>query len=86
VHNYDGAIWGPPSFSVPCSLMVHDAKWLANEFVAAVSEHGKQLQESLNHGPCMSAAAAITTMLTHWWAATPEGQMFSLGVSSTGII
>ena len=28
VHQYDGAIWGPPSFSLPATDMIADAKWL----------------------------------------------------------
>ena len=28
VHRYDGAVWGPPSFSLPVVEMVADDKWL----------------------------------------------------------
>lgn len=32
VHGYDGAIWGPPSFSLPAVEMIWDKKWMENEF------------------------------------------------------
>lgn len=33
VHGYDGAIWGPPSFSLPAVEMIWDKKWIENEFI-----------------------------------------------------
>lgn len=32
VHGYDGAIWGPPSFSLPAVEMIWDKKWMETEF------------------------------------------------------
>lgn len=37
VHEYDGAIWGPPSFSQSVVEMAYDNKWLAIDFPHQVS-------------------------------------------------
>ena len=34
VHEYDGAVWGPPWFSLPVPEMVADEKWLQVVFLS----------------------------------------------------
>ncbi|XP_064606859.1 putative malate dehydrogenase 1B isoform X2 [Liolophura sinensis] len=84
VHNYDGAVWGPPSFSRPVLEMLHDDKWVGEEFPSLVKQRKAEVQEKLGHPATMSRAAAITTMVGHWWNGSPSGQMFSLAVVSEG--
>lgn len=38
----------------------------------------------MKHSASMSRAAAIETTMAHWWNGTPEGQIFSLVVTSEG--
>ncbi|CAH1774249.1 unnamed protein product, partial [Owenia fusiformis] len=84
IHGYDGAIWGPPSFSVDCAEMVHDDKWLEKEFVELLKTRQENVETMLQHGGHFSQAAAIVSAMTQWWNGSPPGQTFSLGVYSEG--
>lgn len=84
VHGYDGAIWGPPSFSLPAPEMLWDKIWMEKEFIELVKTRREKMTELLRHGPSMSAGGAINSMLKHWWNGSPTGQMFSLAVCSEG--
>ncbi len=85
VHEYDGAIWGPPSFSLPVTEMVHDDKWLQTTFLENVANRKESEEGLLNHRASMAHAAAAVSLVNHWWNGSPEGQIFSLGVASEGI-
>lgn len=84
VHGYEGAITGPPSFSVSVVEMVHDDKWLAGEFLEMLKKHRSMMEEMLRHPAAMAQAAALCSFVRDWWHGTPEGQIFSLGVCSEG--
>ncbi|XP_063424072.1 putative malate dehydrogenase 1B [Mytilus trossulus] len=84
VHGYDGAIWGPPSFSLPAPEMVWDKPWMDKDYIELVKTRHEKMTENLKHTPSMSAGGAITSMLEHWWNGSPAGQMFSLAVCSEG--
>ena len=84
VHGYEGAIMGPDSYSVPVREMVHDDKWLATEFVESLRKRREAIEAPLGHPAGVSHAAAMVTMLNHWWSGSPEGQIFSLCVTSDG--
>lgn len=84
VHGYEGAIWGPPSFSLPTKEMIWDKQWLTKEFPELVQTRKATVEGELKHGASMSKAAAIATMLCHWWSGSPNGQTFSLAVCSEG--
>ena len=86
VHGYDGAIWGPPSFSLPAPEMIWDKAWMEKEYLELVKTRHDKMTESLNHQPSMSEGGAITSTLQHWWNGSPSGQMFSLAVCSDGKI
>jgi malate/lactate dehydrogenase len=85
VHGYDGAIWGPPSYSIAVQEMIYDKKWLEEEFFEAVSRHRETMETMLKKPKCMSQGAAIATLLKHWWSGeSGGGHVFSLGVCSEG--
>ena len=84
VHGYDGAIWGPPSYSRSVVEMVHDNKWLETELLEVVAKRRATEQESLGHPVVMSYASNLATLLSHSYTGSPQGQIFSLGVSSEG--
>lgn len=84
VHNYDGAIIGPSSFSVSGPEMIFDKKWLEEEYLELVKTKRTKEEEAMNHQASMSQAAAINTTMMHWFKGSPSGQMFSLGVVSEG--
>ncbi|ESO90176.1 hypothetical protein LOTGIDRAFT_123956 [Lottia gigantea] len=84
VRNYDGAIWGPPSFTLPAVEMLHDNKWIEGEYLEIVQQRKTKVREALNHSASVSFSSAIITMLQHWWNGTPKGQLFSLAVCSEG--
>ncbi|KAK7092588.1 putative malate dehydrogenase 1B [Littorina saxatilis] len=84
VHGYDGAVWGPPSYSVPVMEMVHDNKWMEKEYLELVQQRKTTVETALGHPSSACEARAVTTMLTQWWNGSPHGQMFSLGVCSDG--
>ena len=84
VHGYEGAVWGPPSFSLPVKEMIWDKQWLEQDFLEQVKTRNTTLEEALKHPASMSKGAAISTMLGHWWRGSPNGQIFSLAVCSEG--
>ena len=84
VFGYDGAIYGPPTFSRSVTEMVHDNKWLSTEFLETLSQRRSSLEPMLKHPASGSMGAAVTSLLNHWSNGSPEGQMFSLGVYSEG--
>ncbi|KAK3579283.1 hypothetical protein CHS0354_033362 [Potamilus streckersoni] len=84
VHGYDGAIWGPPSFSLPAKEMVFDKKWLETEFPELVHSRQEKELTMTKHPSAMSQASTINTTLEYWWNGSPSGQMFSLAVCSEG--
>ncbi|XP_064644589.1 putative malate dehydrogenase 1B [Lineus longissimus] len=84
VHNFDGAIWGPPFYSRPVKELIYDKKWLEKEFQEMVNSRQQNLVTTMNHRNSVSHAAAIATLLQHWVQGSPEGQIFSLGVYSEG--
>ncbi|KAL8616452.1 hypothetical protein ACOMHN_041055 [Nucella lapillus] len=84
VHGYDGAMWGPPSYSLPVVEMVHDNKWLEKEYLEQVEQRQRAVGTALGHQASGSAARAVTSMLTHWWNGSPLGQIFSVAVLSEG--
>jgi len=85
VHHYDGAIWGPPSFSLSVLGMIHDDKWVQNEFPNLVKTRREKIEKALEHSAAASHAAAVTSLLQHWWCGSPQGQIFSLSVYSEGV-
>ena len=84
VHRYDGAIWGPPFFSVSAIEMVHDSAWIEKEYVELVKARLEKVETALSHKSSQAEACAITTMVKHWMEGSPTGQIFSLGVFSEG--
>lgn len=84
MHGYDGAIWGPPSYSVSAVEMVHDNKWLDKEYLEMLHQRKQVLEVAIKHEPAASQARAIATVLDHWWNGSPLGQIFSLAVCSEG--
>ena len=84
VHGYDGAVWGPPSYSLPVVEMVHDNKWLEKEYLELVKQRQSTAETALGHSTAITMGRAVTSMLSHWWNGSPLGQMFSLGVCSDG--
>lgn len=84
VYKYEGAIWGPPSFSRPVTEVVHDEKWLQTEYPQLLQNHPDALATMLNHKVAMSEAHALTSILTHWYNGSPDKEIFSLGVYSDG--
>lgn len=84
VHGYDGAIWGPPFFSLPATDMVHDEKWVQSEFLEQLSSRLEKVETALSHKAAKSQAASLVTLLNHWCCGTTSDQIFSLGVYSDG--
>ena len=84
VHNYDGAVWGPPFYSRSCIEMLHDNKWISTEFPQLLQRKRNATEEMMKRRASMSSAASIQTLLKHWWNGSPEDQVFSLGVKTEG--
>ena len=84
VHNFDGAVWGPPFFSLPVTEMIHDKAWLKNDFLNLVEKRQSSVEEALSHRAAMSHASALISLIRHWTTGAPSGQTFSLGVCSNG--
>ncbi|XP_069471674.1 putative malate dehydrogenase 1B [Ambystoma mexicanum] len=77
IYQYDGAIWGPPSYSHPLLEVIYDSKWMKNDFF--LEWKSRQL-----HRAGMSAAHAIATVMRFWYQGSPPGEIVSLGVISEG--
>lgn len=84
IHGYDGAIWGPPSFSIPLLEMLYDKKWLEGEFYELPPKRKEIVEAALKKPKDMSHAAAVATLLGHWCQGCSDGRIFSLGVYSEG--
>ncbi len=42
------------------------------------------VEQAMGHHPSASQAAAVSSLLQHWWRGAPTEQMFSLGVRAQG--
>ena len=85
VHNYDGAIWGPPSYSVPAVEMIHEPKWVSGEFNTLVKARRQTIENAMRGRRAAGCEAdAIATLLQHWCQGSPEGEHFSVAVKSEG--
>ncbi len=84
VHGYEGAIWGPPTYSRPVKEVVHDDKWLETEYLENLKQYQETLQGTLNHIASSSTAHCVVSLLTDWWNGTSNGAYYSLGVFSEG--
>ncbi|XP_041372017.1 putative malate dehydrogenase 1B [Gigantopelta aegis] len=84
VHRYDGAIWGPPSFSVSAVEMVHNTAWLEKDYIELVKSRHVKVESAVGRKCALAEACAITSMLKHWMDGSPTGQIFSLAIFSEG--
>lgn len=84
VHNYNGSIIGPESFSVSGPEMVFDRKWLDGEYLELVKTKQLRMEEAMSHPATLSQAFAVNSTMMHWCNGSPSGQTFSLGVCSDG--
>ncbi|KAK6181465.1 hypothetical protein SNE40_009309 [Patella caerulea] len=84
VTNYDGAIWGPPTFTLPAVELIHDSKWIEGGYLELLDKRKDTVTESLHRPPAVAFASAVISMLNHWWHGSPQGELFSLGVYSDG--
>lgn len=81
MYNYEGAVHGPPWYSLSAVEMVYDQNWMDEKFLKILQEKKKLAME---RRPTVGFAHAITTLISHWWKGSPQGQIFSLGVCSDG--
>ncbi|XP_074652629.1 putative malate dehydrogenase 1B isoform X2 [Tubulanus polymorphus] len=84
VHHYDGAVWGPPFYSVPVLEKIYDRKWLESEFMETVNQREENLKTALRHHSATSHGSAISTLLSHWFQGCSRGEIYSLVVKSEG--
>ncbi|XP_030065599.1 putative malate dehydrogenase 1B [Microcaecilia unicolor] len=77
VFNYDGAIWGPPTFSQSVLDVIYDRKWLAEDF------NSECVSRILHHSDIL-AAHTIAIVIQYWFQDSPPGELISLGVISEG--
>ena len=86
VHGYEGAIWGPPTYSRPVREVVHDDKWLETEYLEDLKKHEGTVEECMKHRACCSMAHSAVSLLTDWWNGSSKGgAVYSLGVFSEGM-
>nr|XP_055062111.1 putative malate dehydrogenase 1B [Misgurnus anguillicaudatus] len=84
VYRYDGAVWGPDSFSQPVLEMIYDWKWLEKDFMRLVHERRATISSKTNKATAMSTTNGIVAVLKAWNNDTLPGEVFSLGVHSRG--
>ncbi|XP_062865700.1 putative malate dehydrogenase 1B [Trichomycterus rosablanca] len=85
VHRYKGSIRGPAGFSQPVSEMIHDRKWLKDDFPGLVSSRrGAVSLKTSRNAVAISAAAGILAALKAWTDGSSSQEIFSMGVVSTG--
>ena len=84
VHHYDGAVWGPPTFTLPLDETLHDNAWLRKEFPVELANRCAVEEGLLAHKATMATSAAIAKTVDHWWSGSSHGQIFSLAVPSEG--
>ena len=65
---------------------VHEEQWLAKEFTEALQARYTSETEKKRHTPSFSHAAAVNTLMKHWWFGSPDNQLITLGVPSEGSI
>jgi malate dehydrogenase len=76
---YNAKIHGQPVLDV-----IQDERWLQEDFVAAVQKRGASVIEARGRSSAASAANAIVGTVQKLIQPTPEGEIFSLAVSSDG--
>lgn len=76
---YHARIQGRPALD-----MIQDERWLQEDFVAAVQKRGAAVIEARGRSSAASAANAIVGTVQKIIHPTPEGEFFSLAVSSDG--
>jgi len=84
VSQYQGAIVGPPHFTLPLTNCLFDAKWLEEDFhkefsIRTTNEGYKE------GGPCIAEAASILQHMTDWTNGS-DTEFHSVGVPSDGIV
>ncbi|KAA0722617.1 putative malate dehydrogenase 1B [Triplophysa tibetana] len=81
VFRYEGAVWGPDSFSQPVLEMIYDRKWLETDFVRLVRERRNTISSKTNKATGMSTTDGILAVLKAWNNDTSADEFFSLEVS-----
>lgn len=86
VLGYDGAIWGPhiKGFSQDTKEMVHDEKWLSQQFQEELAKKNAQLKSLEWDEMSMSFGSAIIDQLMELYNCSENKQMHSLGIASKG--
>ncbi|XP_067934402.1 putative malate dehydrogenase 1B [Watersipora subatra] len=84
VHNHDGPIWGPPSYSRLANILIHEEQWLTKDFPESLLTRYEEQKVKMGHIPAFAHAAAVNTLIKHWWFGSPSDQIISLGVVSEG--
>ncbi|XP_036396688.1 putative malate dehydrogenase 1B [Megalops cyprinoides] len=84
VFRCEGAIWGPPSFAQPILERIHDWNWLESDFVNLVASRYDTVVTKTQRAAALSVANGIATVLRAWHCGSTPGEVFSLGILSTG--
>ena len=84
VSQYQGAIVGPPHFTLPLTSCLFDTKWLEEDFHKEFST--RTTNEGYKEGgPCIAEAASILRHMIDWTNGS-DTEFHSVGVPSDGII
>ncbi|XP_076879314.1 putative malate dehydrogenase 1B isoform X2 [Brachyhypopomus gauderio] len=85
VFRHKGAICGPAGFSRPVLEMVHDRKWLKDDFPTLVASRHSAIALRIKKPAAISASRSIVSVLHAWYNSPSPQEIFSLGVVSTGL-
>ncbi|XP_038574952.1 putative malate dehydrogenase 1B isoform X2 [Micropterus salmoides] len=84
VFNYGGAIKGPAFFSQPVQTILHDRKWLQQDFEDLVCSQRAAVVSKTCRAAAMSAANGILTVLKAWNGICSPDEVFSMGALCPG--
>jgi len=84
VSQYQGAIIGPPDFTLSLTNCLFDTKWLEEDFYKEFSTRSTN-EGYKEGGPCVAEAASILRHMIDWTNGS-DTEFHSVGVPSDGII
>ncbi|KAM4711429.1 putative malate dehydrogenase 1B [Anableps anableps] len=85
VFNFQSAIRGPVVVSQPVLQTLYDRKWLETEFQQLVHHQREVVVSKICRPAAISATNGILRVLKAWHGAYGKDEVFSLGVTCTGL-
>lgn len=84
VREFDCAVVGPSTFTMPLKDIFHQEVWLKKEYPMEVSSRSYVNEKNLQHPVYNLTGHAITSTLNYWWNGFSSNAIFSVVLISNG--